>query len=300
MTIAKHGRQFFAWSPTFSGQSTHFWPLLMVACLPLLTACAHRQLAKNTALTATTINTIYYRMVLDNVAMMSCHPEALPAHLRLGDGTVQISNQLSFGEAGGFSTLDHTRFGFQQWGPGGSTQVSEQWGTDAVRDPIQVVALQTIYRKALGMAPLPQPNFIREAQEAAAQNNQNGNSNESSSESPSDLDDNLNGGPNGSIFRAPQTMLASTGNGERNGKSNNGGEQQLEAADFDIPTGWFHIGERKDVPKNACYVGSFKDRYAWVDARGMDGLARFTLAVLTVIKADSGETVGRGGLMVKP
>lgn len=73
---------------------------------------------------------------------------ALPAHLRLADGTVQISNQLSFGEAGGFSRFTNGPFTIERWGPGGSSKVTEQWGTDAVEAPLQVVALQTIYRKA--------------------------------------------------------------------------------------------------------------------------------------------------------
>src|SRR5690606_1824400 len=75
-------------------------------------------------------------------------------------------------------------FGFEQWGPGGSSKVSEQWGTDAVADPIQVQALQTIYRKAFGLPPLPTPNFIVAARKTRAKDAQSSrSSNGSESES---------------------------------------------------------------------------------------------------------------------
>jgi hypothetical protein len=90
---------------------------MMLAALAC-SGCTHRQLTRNTALTATTVNSIEYRMVLDNIAMMSCEPGNLPSHVRLADGTVQISNQAGFGDAGGFSALRGTGFGFEQWGAG--------------------------------------------------------------------------------------------------------------------------------------------------------------------------------------
>ena len=74
----------------------------------------------------------------------------------------------------------------------------------------------------------------------------------------------------------------------------------LDASDFDIPVGWFSIGCKKDVPKDACYVGRFRDRYAWVMPGEVHGLAKFTLAVLTITKLESGEANGKGGLMFTP
>lgn len=249
------------------------WPPLLIAVLLALgCGCTHHQLSRNTALTATTVNSIQYRMVLDNLAMFSCQPASLPAHVRLADGTVQISNQLSFGEAGGFSILENGPFTIEQWGPGGSSKVSEQWGTDAVEDPLQVVALQTIYRKAFGLPPLPTPNFILEAERSA---HKNGSSNSQDSESESDSDSESENGDDES-------------------------DSKLRAEEFDIPMGWFHIGQRRDVPKDACYVGRYGKRYAWVDCHGVDGLAQFTLAVLTITKASPGEGSSGAGLMVTP
>jgi hypothetical protein len=55
----------------------------------------------------------------------------------------------------------------------------------------------------------------------------------------------------------------------------------------EIPSGWFSVGCKHDVPRSACYVGRFRDRYTWVDARHTKQLADFTRAVLklsTLIK----------------
>lgn len=47
-----------------------------------------------------------------------------------------------------------------------------------------------------------------------------------------------------------------------------------------IKTGWFRTGCRRDVPKDACYVGRYKDRYAWVEADGVYELSQFTIKIL--------------------
>ena len=50
----------------------------------------------------------------------------------------------------------------------------------------------------------------------------------------------------------------------------------------EIPSGWFHVGGKKDVPKDACYVGSYGGRYAWVTADGLEDLSKFTLKILSL------------------
>jgi hypothetical protein len=47
-----------------------------------------------------------------------------------------------------------------------------------------------------------------------------------------------------------------------------------------INPGWFGTGSRHEVPPDACYVGRYKDRYAWVCRDGLRDLTQFTIAVL--------------------
>jgi hypothetical protein len=52
------------------------------------------------------------------------------------------------------------------------------------------------------------------------------------------------------------------------------------------PPGWFHVGGKKDVPKDACYVGRYKYCYVWVTSDGMLDLSRFTVAVLAAVRLE--------------
>ncbi len=47
-----------------------------------------------------------------------------------------------------------------------------------------------------------------------------------------------------------------------------------------IPTDWYCIGCKTDVPKDACCVGCYQNKYVWVLLQGMEGLSRFTLTVM--------------------
>jgi hypothetical protein len=53
------------------------------------------------------------------------------------------------------------------------------------------------------------------------------------------------------------------------------------------PQGWFCVGTRHQVPRAACYVGRYRDTYAWVLPEGVEGLTRTTLSVLDVATTES-------------
>ncbi len=55
---------------------------------------------------------------------------------------------------------------------------------------------------------------------------------------------------------------------------------ETDRMDCVLPTGWFHHGCKKDVPKDACYVGCYHDTYVWVLPDGLEGLTRFTMTVI--------------------
>jgi hypothetical protein len=55
---------------------------------------------------------------------------------------------------------------------------------------------------------------------------------------------------------------------------------ETDRMDCMLPTGWFHTGCKKDVPKRACYVAHHCDTYVWVTPDGLEGLTRFTMTVI--------------------
>jgi hypothetical protein len=55
---------------------------------------------------------------------------------------------------------------------------------------------------------------------------------------------------------------------------------ETERMDCMLPTGWFHAGCARDVPKDACYAAHYRDTYVWVTPDGLEGLTRFTMTVI--------------------
>ena len=267
--------------------------------------CTHRALTRNTVFTAGTVVEIQYETVLNNLARMSCNPADLPSHIDLADGVVQVSDEASFGRAGGFDSLagGGGGFGIDRFGPAAGRQISEQWGADATTDPQRLVDLQDLYRAALGLNPLPPPvaiALLRKDQEdrggtiGTSSSGRSGGSGSGGGGSPDDA-----GSP-------PDDSAAGGGNSDANSGGSGGGSSgnrrvPIEVLLMDVPQpGWFGIGSKSDVPECACHVGRHGDRYAWVTPAGLPGLSRFTVTVLAVVKFKPGPTGGRSGLVVTP
>jgi hypothetical protein len=244
--------------------------ILGMTLCTVATSCTHHQLTQSTVLTTSTVTDIQYRIVLMNLALLSCHPEALPSHIDLAEGVIQVNDEAGFGGAGGFTTFNGTRFGIEQLGPSVSRKISEQWGADATTDPRRLVELRDLYRVALGMPTLPPPNAIAylrrieaEKQKEKKREEEDGEEDSNNDSSDEDRDE-----------RVPIEVLLT-----------------------DVPPpGWYHLGAKKDVPKTACYVGRYGDRYAWVMADGMPSLSQFTVTAMMIVKLDPvrGQRSSRG------
>ena len=76
--------------------------------------------------------------------------------------------------------------------------------------------------------------------------------------------------------------------------------ERLDAADS-IATGWWQHGSKDELPKDAAYIGRYRDTYVWVPVEQVEELTKLTLAVLTIVKFKEGErTFGGGGLAPVP
>jgi hypothetical protein len=49
-----------------------------------------------------------------------------------------------------------------------------------------------------------------------------------------------------------------------------------------IGPGWFHVGRKQDVPRDACSVGHHGGCYVWVGPEGRETLTQFTLTVMKI------------------
>jgi hypothetical protein len=55
---------------------------------------------------------------------------------------------------------------------------------------------------------------------------------------------------------------------------------ETDRMDCMLPTGWFYVGCKNDVPRNACYVAHYCNAWVWVTPEGLEGLTRFTMTVI--------------------
>jgi hypothetical protein len=56
--------------------------------------------------------------------------------------------------------------------------------------------------------------------------------------------------------------------------------EEADLAEYYPPRGWYGVGGKHDVPREACYVGRHCGTYVWVTPDGMNGLATFTMGAL--------------------
>src|SRR4051794_41871249 len=73
--------------------------ILALAALALVSGCTTDRLRQRTVRQGGTLPELQYQQVLDNLALFSLNPAAIPGHVNLREGTTQITDSISFGAA---------------------------------------------------------------------------------------------------------------------------------------------------------------------------------------------------------
>ena len=114
------------------------------------TGCTHTALERRTVKQASTLTDLQHQQVLDNLAMFAGNPEAMPWHVKVKGGLVQIADQgnAGFGAelAGGIS--DEVKNIFSP-SVGAQRGIVGQWDIDPATDPDELEMLHLAYRKAI-------------------------------------------------------------------------------------------------------------------------------------------------------
>jgi hypothetical protein len=289
---------------------------------------------------STTIADLHYQQVMNNLALFSVVPDALPSHAQIKEGSAQIQD---FGQLGLASAFKGSVGYLSNGSPTliGSRTVVQQWGISPVADDVEMRVLQIAYQRAVGLPAAMDLDLANDlARELSKQTTETGDidqRNESVSASRfREKFAELNAEATyHAIARLPvkdktdKYADAVTFNqiidfeALENTVSTNSDEIILKEEFLADPTlqcnfradvfprpngglvfftplaqasrrevkdvladlvaiapGWFHVGSKHDVPKNACYVGKYKHRYAWVNPDGMAALSRFTLTTI--------------------
>jgi hypothetical protein len=223
-----------------------------------LSGCQALQLENRTVRMSRTLTDLQYRQVMDNLALLADQPSAMPffSVAQTGKTTIQQNTQGSSTVSWDLITVAGRLFDKVLFDKGGfglqyNQQNIEEWDTTPALDPVQLILMQGLYRKALGY-PIP---F---AQQQA-------------------LD----------TFFAPPTKEKV--NTLTQAHKNYMPEFQYALYDLytRIDSGRIFVGRHHEAPKDACYVGRHGHTLAWVTSDGMDSLTALSIAVLDVATADT-------------
>jgi len=247
--------------------------------------CTSIRLGQRTIHQASTLPELEYQQVLNNLALFATNSAALPWHVNLRDGTTQITDSVSAGAAVDIGPPSNTLPQLF-----GSRTVVVQWGMVPVINSIELRLLRIAYRRAFGSTEMPDAELRNElAHELKHQFFPDADQRDESdlfydyesrsrrtyaefdSHVTTTNDENVCAEPPGwGGVRSPlaRDVCRQVGVIDR----------QLAR----IQPGWFHVGRRRDVPKNAGRVGQHGGLYVWVDPDGRDALTEFTLTVMRI------------------
>jgi hypothetical protein len=257
--------------------------VILAIGLACATGCTTGRLRQRTINQGSTLPELQYQQVLNNLALFAVNPASLPWHVNLREGTTQITDSVTAG-----SLVDLGPPAVTQPQIFGSRTAVAQWGMSPVIDAIELRLLRIAYRRAHGLDEMPDPEFLDElAQELKDQLATNSDLRDESelffermsqvSKSYRELDARITTTNDPSFCSGPDPS-----DRERSPLASNVCHK-IDAIQRDlakVQPGWFHVGQKRDVPKGACYVGKSGDRYVWVEPEGLESLTEFTLTVL--------------------
>jgi hypothetical protein len=278
------------------------WKLgLVILSVLAFSGCANVQLKVSTLRSASTLTELQYQQVLDNLAMYCDDPTALPWHVNLQNGAVQIA------DAGSLGTIAQTDLSHAfTWSPyfTGTRSIVTQWSTNPVTDDTTLRLLRLAYQIAISY------RAERDLDPDLALDLAHNLKNQTATNADISLDTNLFD----SILKTYDpidskdlTKLLKQYDEARDSILDTNDQDFLAPGDRtkylfrtalarevarqvddvkdqykNIPTGWFGSGKKRDVPRDACFVGHYGNCYTWVCPEHRSELAEFTLTILNL------------------
>ena len=272
-----------------------YWYLMIL--LPFIgSGCQTTQLQQSTLHQAKSVTDLYYQQVLTNIAMLHGHPASLPYYSLpvSGQDVTQFSVSLSYTAGWDIITsatklLDRYLLDKQTAAvTGGDTNI-QTWNTDPTNDPNKLLLMKYAYEVAFGnsahfgdLVKVLDYDFQLQQEKQGITNRLQKEKQAINNKTNNDLlialqsdDEKVQKAANEKLNKAIQDYL------ERS--------KQPSITQFAVQystmlhSGWFGIGTRHDIPKEACYVGHCGNTYAWVLPGHEEELAEFTLVILDIV-----------------
>jgi len=216
--------------------------LTVIPLLLLACGCTYNQLRRSTNQTQESMSDLRYRHILDNLAMMVRNPATVPNPVAINGGVVQVSDNVT---GLGNITINPPFPTFHTAPTVGGTLGPLVPPYRLIQNLAGLTGSRTISEQ-WSLTPLQNPEKLR-------------------------------------LMRYAYQLLL-----DSDLVHDDDGEQKLRAFLGDeefaaaIPKGWFCVGKKHDVPRDALYWGSYDDVYVWVMDDQLDGLSRFYLTILRI------------------
>jgi hypothetical protein len=260
--------------------------IILVLLLACSAGCMSERLRQRTISQGATLPELQYQQVLDNLALFSANPSALPWHINLREGTTQITDSATVGAAVDLGPPTETLPQLF-----GSRTAVAQWGGTPVIDTLELRLLRIAYRRAHGSPEMPTPELLdelsHELKNQVAVNTDLRDESEMFYEDLAKMHRERPEADTEAVTTNNESFAGSSGAKSPLARDVSRQVALIERELSLIDTGWFYIGRKRDVPKDACYVGHYHDCWVWVCPNGREALTSFTLAAMklsTLIK----------------
>lgn len=168
----------------------------------------------------------------------------------------------------------------------GTRTIVAQWGGAPVIDPLELRLLRIAYRRAYGSPEMPSPDLIDElAHELKGQvaiNTDLRDESELFYEYLAMMDKGYMELDDAAATTNDETFAGSDGLKSPLARDVSRQIAVIERELSMIEPGWFCVGRKRDVPKDACYVGHYGKSWVWVPPEGYAALTEFTLTAMKI------------------
>jgi hypothetical protein len=291
---------------------------LVLACALTNAGCMTTQLRNRMTEQASTIPAVYYQVVLNNLAMIAADPARMPyfSDPQTAQTSIAQNANVSYGVNLDRITAAPTNaalsYLFGRWLvdkqtatlTGGQTDIG-LWASVTANDPDKLFSMRAVYRKTTGTETAEDEEILKEFYYRHF---------EITDDSLALLREkrpevyNVIGAKLAKLkhveFLSVETFEERLAEHDILGKDDVGryrrailkyARMEHEPTEFvsdsdthhllyisAIKPGWFRVGQKKDVPKHACYVGHYCNTYVWVPPENTELLTRLTLAILDI------------------
>ena len=262
--------------------------------------CTNTQLRITTLNQGSTLADMQCRMVMRNLASFAADPSAIPWHLSITAGTTQVADAGTAHLGLVFHDVRSVLASFFEADPTASASrtIVQQWSTNPIVHTEALRILQIAYRRAYGVAEMPDAKLLddlvheikKQVLSTEDLKSETALFYQSQYSKLQKSYDSLRRGTNSTVGEQVVVPAIGEQDSDLDRKSPLAREVAREVNDVledleGVPSGWFGVGRKHDVPRDACLVAHEGKVYVWVLSERREDLNKFTMLILDIANA---------------